>query len=723
MIIDAYFDEWSCLPGDKVRMAVSTDAGEIEARLVRLIGGPGKPGERRVQAEEVRTFEARKFAGRLQQTNVGSYARLPISVPAAVHPVIVHCRIWATRPDCERPQTVWSLQTEGDPVCLHIESRRLHLVMGTRILASVDEPLAAARWYSIVVAVSADECLIDAYTPTLLTETSRYRQRADGIHVEHIGALYLATTPASGGSMPKRSFDGKVDSPRIYRGDIDLGVAAALHADSPTSLEIVAEWGITEHHASDVLPAQTSSCSDGVLYNGVERGVTGYRWNGTTDQFSAAPDHYSALQFHSDAVMDAGWEYDFEFDLPEDLRSGIYAIRLSAGTQVEHYPLFVGPKKPQCSDILFLVPTNTYLAYANDHLAALDLSAVMSHPVVVPEYEQRLPSEPGLGRSLYDTHSDGTPVRMVSRRRPLLNVRPDAVSWVTGSYRHFPVDLYAVEWLEKIRAEYAVSTDDDLDEAGFELLSRHKVVITGSHPEYWTSPARDALERYLAQGGKLMYLGGNGFYWVTSRHPDRPWQIEVRRDNTGTRSWDAPPGERVHATNGEIGGIWRQRGKAPNRLVGIGFSAQGWSPCGGYHRHRASYDTEASQFFEGIDADVVGDRGYVLEGAVGDEVDRFDIVRGSPPHAVVLASSAPLGPEYQLVIEDQTLILPGQDGPRRPDVVRADMVYARLAGGGEIFSVGSIAYLGAVAWNDFDNPLARLTTNVVRRFLAGTITR
>jgi N,N-dimethylformamidase len=297
-------------------------------------------------------------------------------------------------------------------------------------------------------------------------------------------------------------------------------------------------------------------------------------------------------------------------------------------------------------------------------------------------------------------------------------VRPDAVSWVTGSYRHFPVDLYAIEWLEKIRAEYVVSTDDDLDEAGLELLSRHKVVITGSHPEYWTSTARDALERYLAQGGKLMYLGGNGFYWVTSRHPARPWQIEVRRDNTGTRSWDAPLGERVHATNGEIGGIWRQRGKAPNLLVGIGFSAQGWSRCGGYHRHLASYDTEASQFFEGIDEDVVGDRGYILEGAVGDEVDRFDFASGSPPHAVVLASSAPLGPEYQLVIEDQTLILPGQDGPRRPDLVRADMVYTRLASGGEIFSVGSIAYLGAVAWND---PLARLTTNVVRRFLNGTI--
>jgi N,N-dimethylformamidase len=33
-----------------------------------------------------------------------------------------------------------------------------------------------------------------------------------------------------------------------------------------------------------------------------------------------------------------------------------------------------------------------------------------------------------------------------------------------------------------------------------------------------------------------------------------------------------------------------------------------------------------------------------------------------------------------------------------------------------VFSTGSIAYAGSLGWNGFDNDIARLTTNVLRRF-------
>jgi N,N-dimethylformamidase len=33
-----------------------------------------------------------------------------------------------------------------------------------------------------------------------------------------------------------------------------------------------------------------------------------------------------------------------------------------------------------------------------------------------------------------------------------------------------------------------------------------------------------------------------------------------------------------------------------------------------------------------------------------------------------------------------------------------------------VFSTGSIAYAGSLSWNRFDNNIARLTTNVLRRF-------
>jgi N,N-dimethylformamidase len=159
-----------------------------------------------------------------------------------------------------------------------------------------------------------------------------------------------------------------------------------------------------------------------------------------------------------------------------------------------------------------------------------------------------------------------------------------------------------------------------------------------------------------------MYLGGNGFYWFTSRDPERPWIIEVRRDHSGTRCWDAPYGEHMHATTCELGGIWRSRGEGPNQLVGVGFSAEGWSRACGYRRTPASYTGTGSVFFAGVSDEVIGDRGHILDGAVGDEIDPFDTTLGSPNHAEVLASSTGLGREYQLVIEDQVMAMPDQDG-------------------------------------------------------------
>ena len=141
--------------------------------------------------------------------------------------------------------------------------------------------------------------------------------------------------------------------------------------------------------------------------------------------------------------------------------------------------------------MLFLVPTNTYLAYANDHLASLDFSSVMPHDKIVPEDEQYLFSHPEPGRSCYDTHADGTPVRYSSRRRPLFNVRPGFPNWLTGSYRHFPVDMYIIEWLEHVGIAYHVATDEDFEREGRGLTDRYATIVTGSHPEYWTRKGLD----------------------------------------------------------------------------------------------------------------------------------------------------------------------------------------------------------------------------------------
>ena len=135
-----------------------------------------------------------------------------------------------------------------------------------------------------------------------------------------------------------------------------------------------------------------------------------------------------------------------------------------------------------------------------------------------------------LGLSLYDVHSDGSGCSYSSRLRPILNMRPKYRAWrLHDAPRHFAADLYLIAWLEARGFAYDVITDEDLHAEGVDLLAGYRVVLTGSHPEYHTEAMHTGFRQYLEGGGRLMYLGGNGFYWVTSVDPERPHAVELRR--------------------------------------------------------------------------------------------------------------------------------------------------------------------------------------------------
>src|SRR5262249_31213537 len=151
---------------------------------------------------------------------------------------------------------------------------------------------------------------------------------------------------------------------------------------------------------------------------------------------------------------------------------------------------------------------------------------------------------------------------------------------------------------------------EDLHREGYALLRDYSVVITGSHPEYVSTRELDALENFVSHGGRLMYLGGNGFYWMVSYHPDKPYVMEVRRSENGSRPHQAAPGEQFHATSGERCGLWRNKGRAPQRLVGVGFSGEGFDRSSPYQRLPDSFDPRVAFAFEGVgDDEIIGDFG------------------------------------------------------------------------------------------------------------------
>ena len=503
-------------------------------------------------------------------------------------------------------------------------------------------------------------------------------------------------------------FNGKIEAPAIY--------AAA----EPDENVLLARWdfsdGIETTEIRDVGPG----AHHGEIVNLPARGMTGARWDGSEMCWRHAPDHYGAIHFHEDDIYDFGWETDFSFEIPKDLPSGVYAVRLKAGDHEDAVPFFVCPPLGERrADLCVLISTFTYSVYGNH-----------ARPDFEPGWKEEFrrwnayahnPAEHrGYGLSTYNYHSDGSGICHASHRRPLFNMRPGYVTFGYGPgsrHRHFQADSHLWAWLHRKGYDYDIVTDQELHDDGVDAIRGYKAVSTGSHPEYHTKETLDALQTYRDAGGRLIYLGGNGFYWRVALHQSEPGAIEIRRAESGIRAWAAEPGEYYNAFDGAYGGLWRRNGRPPQALAGIGFSAQGQFEGSYYRRKIGADDPELGWVFKGIDDEIIGDFGLSGGGAAGFELDRADIRLGTPANVRILASSEGHGESFVLVPEEQLTHITNWPNEPVQDLLRADMVYVEVPGGGAVFATGSITFCGSLPWNDFDNNVSTLLGNVMDRFL------
>ncbi len=182
------------------------------------------------------------------------------------------------------------------------------------------------------------------------------------------------------------------------------------------------------------------------------------------------------------------------------------------------------------------------------------------------------------------------------------------------------------------------------------------------------------------------------------------------------RAWQAAPGETAQAFDGQQGGLWKNLGKSPQSLAGVGFSAQGFDVSGHFERRPDSYRPEAAFVFEGVGDEKIGDFGLIGGGAAGLEVDRAAPEFGTPPNTLILAQSVNLTNTYLIVPEEFLETAPGL-GADENALARADMVYFTVAGGGAVFATGSIAWAGSLAHNQYNNNVAKITGNVLKEFM------
>jgi N,N-dimethylformamidase len=506
----------------------------------------------------------------------------------------------------------------------------------------------------------------------------------------------------AGGSAPggvTDLYNGKIDNPRIYSQALDLRELKAIEAGAgPTGT--LANWDFSRTIGSPRIVDTSGNHFDGRAVNLPASAVTGHNWDGSELDYRMVRRQYGALYFHQDDLGDAHWPVSFSYRVPGNAASGVYAAKLQAGGNTFYVPFFVTPPAGRATaHIAFVIPTYSYLAYAMTGLASTPFGA----PTTLSNYSQ---------------HVDGSGVFYSTALRPVTTMQPMTMP------RHFSGDMQLVYWLHAHGYQVDILTDQNVDQQGAALLDRYRVVITGQHPEYDSDALRSAYQSYIGAGGRLMYLGGNGFYWVTGLPRSRTYTEVRRRD--GTQVWQAAPGESHLSTTGEEGGLWRFRGLSPQQLVTVGFDAQGYNgPHGSatngrpYLRTPASFRPDTAFIFTGIGPnEPIGDFFnfyYPAGGAAGDEVDRADYTLGSPANTLVVATATGFSDGYQYVVEELNQSDSLESGNVNPNV-EADMAYTKYLGGGAVFTVGSIAWDSSLLFNNSNNNVSRITGNVLTQF-------
>lgn len=730
----AYVDRWSVKPGERIKLMVSSAGNApFEARFARVICGdpnPKGPGYREIAMNHPL---AGSHPGRQQRVQTGSWARIPVvDLGSAQSGLSIGITLWPTTPKKGRQGLfAW---TGGDvAISVFIDEHGGAAVEitagGKTVRAATGKTMVERAWYDIAVCLDAAAGTLEiAQRPRQLhpgfDDQSETSGRATFPKLGS-GRAMLAALPE--GDAPAAHYNGKIERPTLWGAA--LGIYATIARQlGPTprlpTAHLLACWdfalGIPTLDIADIGPHGFN----GEIVNLPTRAMTGARWSAREFRWTDKPEEWAAIHFHDDDVGDVGWQTSLDIEIPRDWKSGVYAVHLKSAAGVENVPFVVRPGDHQQRErIAILQSTFTYHVYGQ-FLRVNRGKEIRARAEAWGAITQTPDQNPELGLSPYNYHSDGSGVSIASMFRPMVDKRVkqihlmDPADYGSGTY-WWCCDSYMHDWLDRKGFAHDTICDHDVHEEGVDVLAPYSVLICSQHPEYYSDEMLDALHAFLARGGRLIYLGGNGFYWKAVRHKTAPYALEVRRAEGGIRVWPTEPGESYHAFDGSYGGLWRRLGRSAHTLVGNGFASQATYKGHPYQATDAIMDKRVAFMREGLDNQLapgvaLGERSFMGGGAAGHELDRADVKYGTPPHALVVASAhCAFDPDFHPVNED---LLTPSFPQTRADLIRADMTFFETPAGGAVFSVGSMTFVGSLPIDNYDNLVTRMLTNVLRRF-------
>jgi hypothetical protein len=527
------------------------------------------------------------------------------------------------------------------------------------------------------------------------------------------------------------------------RGDWPSAVLENFYerpSQDPDELEV---WCYTDrltYALGETLRLHVSTTADvfdlTIVRDGAEP-VTVVRNEGLPGAFHPTPEDCS--------VKGCGWPVAFELAVPEAWRSGGYVVEVSARDGetrfVQHHVFLVRAAGAEAAaPILLVAASGTWTAYnewggsnhyegitgqgRNLYSPVLSLERPYSRGFVrLPEGAPRIPlrQPPKMGAAPRYPHMEWAYANGYSKKYA-------SAGWASYE-RHF------VRWAEARGYAVDLACQHDLHFRP-EILDPYRCVVFVGHDEYWTWEMRDAVDRYVEQGGRVARFAGN-FLWQTRLENEGRVQVcykyRARREDPlrdsdqrhlTTTCWEAPEVGRPGASTFGL-----------NATRGV---YAGWGGCvprgpGGFTVYRPEHWA-----FAGTDlyyGDVFGSEARVF----GYEVDGLDhVVRGGLPYATG-EDGAPEGIEIlalglaSTIEEDHgnpgTLLFIGEDdvrfaaealfGEATPEGVERmkrgnGMIVTFPKGQGEVFHAGTCEWVAGLIEND---PFVeRITRNVLDRY-------
>ena len=733
--IVGYSNKISVRPQEKISFMISCDKKikSIYSKFVKIIQGDCNPEGPGYKEELVNSYKIKKHKAINQEIYSGSYIYIPLKKLIKFNHDISFIAFIKPTLNNKKKQTIFSVNNyKKHNLELFINKDYcLELEINSKKIFSLKSSFIEKNWYLVGFTNSPDKNKINIFNYPVNHENSNFeliKKENAKIKInldKHISIASSILYKKNKNLKNFNSFNGKIDNPKIFEGCLSQNQLLQLSINPSFKFKnkIIINWDFSKYISSDKIIDKGKYKLNGFTVNFPTRAMKGILWNGEEFNWKNKPEHYGSIHFHDDDIYDAKWKKTFNWSVPKNIKSGLYSAHVFDRNNNEDYiPFAILPiKKRKKNKIVFLLPSASYMAYANDHnsVNGYNYEMLMGRLTVLQQEDLFIDKHREYGLSTYDTHSDGSGVCYSSRLRPILNMRPKYSSsngGIGSGLWQFNADTHIIDWLDNLNFNYDVITDEDLEKEGLGIIKDYKVLITSSHPEYHSTKCWDAIYNYQKSGGNLMYLGGNGWYWRIAWHKEFPGIIEIRRAEDGVRSWEAEAGEYYHSFNGEYGGIWRRLGKAPNKLLGIGFSGQGFDVSSYYRRTKQSYLKEVDFIFEDVKEDILGDFGLVGGGAAGLELDRYDQNLGSPKNCYVLATSENHSDLYLGVTEEIGVNMPNLSGSQNPNV-KADLVYFKKKSGSKNFSTGSIAWSGSLSHNNYNNNISKITSNVLNNFI------